>query len=232
MKSLSASSLAEYMSASPSRRTAILRNAINPPVFIVDRYGITYKASAQALCSASVEPIDRAKQLVKSVRPKSIQQGQRIENTLQSLEHAGHVLPFLIDGKSKFATAKASPKYLEVGGIEIKVLPQALIIDQYDKVRGTIRIHCSKGFRVNGEIAQDYATVLFWYAEQNYGNSTAIDPAKCTVVDIFAETFSIAPKTTIRRKKKIQDTCEEISDRWDALAQRLYNGRGFERASG
>ncbi len=159
MKSLSVSSLVEYMHASPSRRTAILKNAINPPVYIVDRYGITYRAAGQALCLASVEPISRAQQLVKLAKPKSIQQGQRIENTLQSLEHAKHVVPFLIDEKSNFASAKISPKYLDFGDVSIKVHPQALAISHHADVCGITRFHCSKHFRVVGELAQDYSTV-------------------------------------------------------------------------
>ena len=133
---------------------------------------------------------------------------------------------------NQFATAKDSPKYLELGGILIKVLPQALVIDQRTAVVGLTRIHCSKGFRVTGEVALDYSTLLFLYAENCFGNVGKINPARCTVVDVFAETFSVAPKSTIRRKKKILDTCEEISDRWDALAERIYRGRADGRAVG
>jgi hypothetical protein len=230
MKSLSVSSLVEYMHASPSRRTAILRNAINPPVFIVDRYGITYRAAGQALCNSSIDPIIQAELGLASIKAKSIQRAQRIANTLESLDHAKRVLPFLFDDKTTFLNAKSSPKYLSVAGLSIKVLPQALAIDSSHRVCGITRFHCSKTFRANGEVALDFATILNWFTEQNFGNNGDIDPKHCKVVDVFAETFSSAPKSTIRRKKSVQDTCQEISDRWEALANRLGHS-GFGKAA-
>jgi hypothetical protein len=59
-----------------------------------------------------------------------------------------------------------------------------------------------------------------WFLESvTKGNH--INPQNCIVVDLFSESYSSAPSRTQRRKKRIEDACFEISDRWDTLAYRL-----------
>jgi hypothetical protein len=231
MKSLSLSNLVEYIHASPSRRTAIIRNAVSPPLYVVDRYGITYKAVTRALSERSTSPLNRAEELVRRIRPRSTNHSQRISNTLESLTCAREILPFVIAEATHYAPPQLYQSSFLIGELLIKVGPQAISNSSETGLIGVNKFHCSKGFPLTGEIAADFSSALYWYATEAIAEEKSVDHKLCVAVDVFAKSFSKSPARTIKRRKKFLDACEEIVDRWDAVAGRLHRGRGFGSAA-
>lgn len=223
MKSISASSLIEYLHSSPTRRNSIIKTAISPPVFLLDRYGVTYRAARRALGLKSIDPLQAALKRITGKTGRNPFHKRRLTNTLESLEGAKHMVQELIATETGFVSPSPVDAFCDISGLAVRVSPTSITFRR-NKAGimevGVLKMHCSKGFNLGPEAAADFGALLHLYAEEklNYLGPANVD--LCIVLDIYARERFTAPKSFKARRKAILEACQEIADRWDRVASR------------
>lgn len=223
MKNISASSLVEYLHSSPSRRTAIIKTAISPPVFLIDRYGVTQRVARQALSSRSIEPLQLAHEVVARKIARNQSHKSRIANTLESLESAKLLLRDFIGSDFGYARPSSIDASYEIEGINVRISPTSIVFVRNPSGGmevGILKLHCSKSFRLGAIAAADYGALLHWYTDAKLGLMGPPNPDLCIILDVFSGEKFKAPKSFKMRRRTISEACQEIADRWDKIASR------------
>jgi hypothetical protein len=223
MKNISASSLVEYLHSSPSRRAAIIRTAISPPVFLVDRYGITQRVARQALSSRSIGPLQIAHEMVSKKVARNQFHKSRIANTLESLEGTKQLLMDYVAADLGYARPSPVDASCEIEGMNVRVSPTSIVFTRNPSGGlevGILKLHCSKSFRLSTTAAADYGALLHWYADTKLGPMGSVSPELCILLDVFSGEKFKAPKSFKMRRKTLSEACQEIADRWDRVASR------------
>ena len=223
MKSVSASSLIEYLNSSPPRRNAIIKTAIFPPVFLLDRYGVMYRAARRAMSIRSIEPIRAAHKIVDKRIARNQFQKSRLANTLESLMGAEHLLSDVI--ATELGLAKPSPldAFFELAELAVRVSPTSIVLRRNHAgilEIGALKLHCSKSFKLSANAAADYGALLHYYVDEKLKPMGPANPDLCMILDVYARERFTAPKNFKMRRKTITEACQEISDRWESVASR------------
>jgi hypothetical protein len=221
----SLSKLGEYLVAPPGRRRNIIQDQKNPKAFIVANYREAYGPLAECLVAGG-DPRFLDRHLHKwRTQPLRSDFDARCRPLCIEAAEAFQVL--LAAGRLShltFATGieKAS---LMIGGVEVSISPDVLVAGPE---AGAAKIYLSKTGPLTKDVGKrpgssSYAaTTLHQWVEHELGGG---DPAKCLVIDVFADEVYAAPRSNVQRRRDVESACREIAAVWPTIPAVTVAGR-------
>ena len=208
--------LAEYMTASASRRRTILAEQRDPKAFRVAYYAEAEAAIVSALSDGrSVDALDEGRKRVLALPVSKEWDASRRQTQLEALEAARSFLR--TDEAAKLPTLALNHRKsqtLPVGRVAISVRPELFISSASGTVVGALKLFFSKTTAMAEERARYAGALLHLYTEVALAAGPNADCSNCFVVDVFAKKVFTAPRTFRRRRLDINAACEEIAAGW------------------
>lgn len=211
--------LAEYMSATVSRRRALIIGQMTSPRAMV----VNYEHARLAIRRLLRQP-DR--------KPRSwILEGERLRDlasgavedfdcrcmllSAQVLEafapHSDALKPVGVVSVS----GKMSTEKLTLGGVFVSIAPEIALIEPGTEDRvGSIKFHMAKTVSLNVDGLQYVSTLLY---ESLTRMDAAPRPSLCFAVDAFSGRIELVPRARRKRLVDLEHACEEIAERWPAI---------------
>jgi hypothetical protein len=215
--------LGEYMSATFSRKRAILREAKYPKDFIVPQYDPVQKAASRYLAHGGG---DRAQLtgdidtlLTGSSKSRWFQMRdklcQQAISCLLALESELKLEELDVTLGNDFRHR------LTLAGVTVSIYPDILLrgIDSKGPFAGALKFRYGKTKAVTDEWGAASATILHLFTEQHLaGEEVRAERRHCRVVDVFAGKPFVAPESFKRRRKDIEAACWNIKNIWDHVS--------------
>jgi len=215
---ISINPLAEFSSATPGKRRAIIKQSKNIKPFIV-----AYYRTARNRIKKYFENGFSLEEIVNGI---NYLQGKDATTSFQKSDKKSSIealrkfleLQFPDNFKNlKCRFLKINDKELLIEGVKIKIAPDIILEFEKDgkKYVGGIKFHISKSL-FNLENTTIVATGLKLYLEEKVANdSCQVDVDYCIAVDIFSERITKAPRNHEKFLIKLKKTCAEVKEMWD-----------------
>ncbi len=233
---LSANQLAEYLSATPSRRTSIVREAKFPKTSQVALYRDARLAVARQLCAGPDGPdqigvaISRLRERAADLdaSPWTIDDCRRSIDVLEAFLRVGNELGL---ARYEFRTVSGTLPHVLISGVSVSVSISATVHrrtrDGTTQVGG-LTMFLSKAMSddaASPERAAVSALLCFMLAEASLGHLGAPDHRLCLVLDVAGGKVFPAPKGQTRRRKDMAHACAEVARAWSTVTPpRDYDG--------
>lgn len=232
-KVISAHKLIEYAFASPQKRVTIIENALQPPTFIMDTmYPDIERATSQFLVSRCGDPsrLDNLDRTYQHREANTDHHEQRLLNAMDAISHVKS-MHWQLPTTSAVELAGNVPNSMELGGINVRIKAPILLKRRKSGFRdpfvGVAKPYFGKNWPLRSTESAErgvlFATLLHWFAENSLSHLGDADVGMCLVADVFAEEVHFAAKRYTQRRKQLYALAQEISDRWDPIADRLYS---------
>jgi len=209
---ISISKLAEYMSASASRRRSIIRDQREPPE--VKTLHCKHARTAVASYIASQDPgiLHRMIEALAHQSPRTAWQEREIPLNVTALHRALKLpLPDFTDVRIERSSQDRTA--MPIGGVRVVVRPDLLLRGDKDgRVIGAINLYFVKGVPLTDAAGAFVTTVLRQFVELAY--QTEPQRQRCIFIDVFAGKIHTAPAAIKQRMKDLEAACEEIAGRW------------------
>lgn len=209
--------LCEYVNASPSRRSTIIKNSCEVPVFIARRYNLANEIITSYLTD-NKNSIDWLNSEISRILSQSFRSENEKDMALLSAEA---VTAFSKDAKSiskifeafvlEAVDQMASYK-LTLETVDVSIKPDLLLKDENGNIIGFIKLYFSKETELNQNTA-DLITCLGREYFKEMMNLNLLE-RNCLVLDVFRGELYSAPKSFKKRMSDIYASCREIADRW------------------
>ncbi len=214
---ISLNKLAEYLTATPSRRRRIVQDQQDPKAFIAARYGDARDAIVEFIASGMSEEekllsVAQKLRLDESgsdfARQDRIASANAIDNFLEASDQIE------LEDLTVVPAESTSTASMYVAGVRVSVRPDAYLKNSVtgDTV-GAIKLHFPKTTPLNDISSKYVATTLKVFLSEEQG-AKFIDHKKCYVVDVSTQTATCAPKSYKKNMNDIAAACEEIRGRW------------------
>lgn len=210
--------ICEYVKASASRRSTIIRDSCIVPTFIAKRYNLASDVIAMflsinepdiSLLRDQVIAIERSKYSSENEQSMALLSGEAIR---KFIDHSSSI-ESVLDYFEVEATSHVHYHKFKVEGVEISIRPELLLRShQTNDIVGFVKLYFSKGTPLDDETAG-----LITCLGKNYFNETHslnLPEQNCFVLDVFRGEISTAPRAYKRRMSDIFASCREIADRW------------------
>lgn len=225
---ISANKLVEYCFARSTRRTAIIEDIIKPKNFLIDtRYNEIERAMMYFIESGGKDD-SRLLQLdsaLLSRQPASSHDEQRLLTAHDAIELCRTMSFAKLPDIGKLICVSDSQPKLILNGVSVSIRPtNSIKLPQSGKREmafGLIKPYISKTLPLTTETAALQGALLHWYADVSFPGSGEARSDLCFVVDVFAQKMFSAPSSFRQRRKLLTASCQEISDRWQAIRARL-----------
>ncbi len=214
---ISVNKLAEYMVATPARRRGIIRDQKQPRDIIVARYSEVYAAVVDCLVHGNdvSRVYGRLEKLFNAV-PRSTWDAQDKQLSAEALES---FLSFVDDFDASAFTARPAAEnapHMKLAGVDVSVKPDLLLYSGGD-LAGAAKVYVSKLLPFDDKSGA-YASVALHQYLQGVLSAQRSTPANCWVIDVFARNLYFAPRAYKKKRADLEAACEEIAQRWDAVA--------------
>lgn len=235
-KLISAHKLIEYAFASPQKRVTIIENALQPPTFIMDTmYPDIERATSHFLVSKCGDSIrlDNLDKAYQDREANTDHHEQRLFNAMDAIAHVKST-PWQIPSTCRVELAGDIPQRMELGGIDVRIKAPVLLKRTQSGFRdpfiGLAKPYFGKNWPLQSAESNErgvlFATLLHWFVEHSLSHLGNADIGMCMVADVFSEQVYFAAKRYKQRRKQLQALAQEISDRWDPIADRLQSKPG------
>jgi hypothetical protein len=226
---ISATKLAEYAVASPSRQKTIAQNAKVAPRLLLAPYREARDAFSRAYTHGGINPdylLRIAKDLdarvpespwQKSENPRSSAALKRLAKVVDQIDcQGGHIIHRPQGGWGG----------IKIAGVYVSVNPElvfSIIHRGLPKVGGAIlntgqNAALSLSRSHDGHSVGDYLTTLLYRMLELRLNTTGIPlHTRCYAIDIAREAIYTAPSSHKRLLKNLDAACEVIAMRWDSI---------------
>lgn len=216
---ISVNKLAEYLTASPARRRAIVKEQKYPPTFRAIWYDAACTAIVQFLCAE--EPNEEA--LVNEIerlytkKPANESEEAKLRTNAEALEA-------FLDGYEQLTLDefKATPGVndaakIVIAEVELSVRPDVMLNGEVrgKSVGGAVKLYFSKETKLTDESAPYISALIHKFVL----DKTKVEPSRrhCQVFDVFGKRVDEAPASTKTRMRDIEAACEEIRLLWGVL---------------
>ena len=233
---ISANQLAEYLSAMPSRRTTIVREAKFPKTAQVALYRDARLAVARQLCAANggadhIEvAIARLRERASDLDASSwtIDDCRRSVAVLEAFSRLGNELGL---SRYDYRTVSGTLPHVQIVRVSVSVSISATVHrrarDGTNQVGG-LTMFLSKAMSddtASPERAAVSALLCLMFAEASLRHLGVPDHRLCIVLDVAGGRVFPAPKGQERRRKNMAHACAEIARAWPTVAPpRDYDG--------
>ncbi|MCC7054864.1 MAG: hypothetical protein IT355_16450 [Gemmatimonadaceae bacterium] len=213
--------LAEYMTASASRRRALIQEQINPSTFKVVTYDAARRAVARAVQNGAASP-EELRAAALTLREKSAavsdtepHQAECLKYSALALESFATHAHLLCGDKAIAVSTVGKPASIALGELRVSVAPDVTFLERGTERRvGGIRLNVSRSALLRADGLQYVATAVALLLE-----SQGESPVRrlCLAADMFDGTVVDAPRAMKTRKKDLSDAAAEIVSRWPDL---------------
>lgn len=221
---VSANQLSQYLSAGPTARKRIVRDARFQSTAIVTRYKAAREAITSCLCDDTRSPMKVAeyqhKLNVRLSEPGiSSWVSEDLELSIKAIERYAATAGQTILSKVLCKPIHGTVPPLLIEGLRVKVTPD-VTLHKADGTVGVLVTAIAKGEKSDKARAEQCRTsaLLAWLFAQKHLNSLGeVSRPLCLSYDVFG---GIALSSTANYKTKIQnihDACEEIMERWNKV---------------
>jgi hypothetical protein len=209
---ISISKLAEYMSASASRRRSIIRDQREPPEVKTLHCRHARTAVASYLISHDPEVLHRMIEALRRQNAQTSWQEREVPLNITALQRALKLsLPDFSNVKIERSSQERTA--MPIGGVRVVVRPDLLLRDRADgRVVGAVNLYFVKSVPLTDAAAGFVTTVLRQFVELAY--QTEPQRQRCIFVDVFAGKIHTVPTAFKQRMKDLEAACEEIAGRW------------------
>jgi hypothetical protein len=208
-----------------------LLNQIDPPVYVVDRYGFVLKAATVALLSGDQAGLDVVRNRLASKRARNDRHALRLQDGMQAIDAFKRLDLSAIPKDLGVSRPRGHLPELHVAGVAVTVAPHLLVhAKNADSTRGVgcVRFYTSKTSPLEGASERIHGALLHWFIDTHFGTLGKADPRLCFSIDIFRGSVSPAPRAFKRDRRHIAAACEEIADRWPTMVARLAKVEAYE----
>lgn len=226
MAKISINQLAEYIVSSPSKRQAIIRDQLRPPVYKVGYYDIAKKTVSnfisngmkdEGILEQAIKNLEQAVSQTEQEEKENSLNIQAIDSFWMSYDKIN-----LIEGCTFKTIPKSCPKLL-IENVEISVLPDNLFSGTYRRkeIIGAVKLYIRKNDPLN-ELRGSYTSLLLqkWLLDNNDGSFETCK-AFCQTFDIFGGDIHLSPSAFIMRMRDVTAACKEINMWWNELSQNI-----------
>ena len=213
---ISINKLGEYLTANPSRRKRIIKDQKNPKGFIVVRY----KDARNALIDFFVKGEGDKKYIEAKIRDiidktaqsKLMEQDKNLSIEALELFQLSNIS---LDLENQKVISDSVKTRIDIKGVSVSVFPDVIIhgLDKGKPFIGAIKLHFSKGNRLNTNSGSYVSTMLRMYLEAKYPK-VRINLKYCVAIDVFDAKAYCASSSWKMRKRHLEDACEEIKLMW------------------
>lgn len=237
---LSANQLAEYLTATPTRRATIIREAKFPKTAQVALYRDARLAVARHLCGAGDldhiwSAIGRLTERAADPDASSwtVDDCRRSVEVLEAFARRSNEMEL---NRFEFRIVSGTLPYLVISGVSVSVSISATVHrTSRDGARhvGGLALFLSKAMAddvASPERAAVAALLCFMFAEERLGHLGAADHKLCLALDVAGGKVFPAPKGQARRRKDMGHACAEIARAWPTVTPpRDYDGPDLPR---
>ena len=220
--------MAEYLGASSTRRTSIIREARFPKTSIVAQYDRARDALVKFLT-------DRARSL-NHLATATDQLGKR-EARPTATEWVKRDCRFSIEAIEAFQRGynrlglpqidclpkEGRQRPLTIGptrvSVSLDVITRQPVMRGADNIGGAVFLF-SRGERSTRnriDRCKTIAGLAYQFARERLTNFGEIDRSICFAIDVFAQKSYGTPGTFVRKLRQIEHACEEIAARWNSI---------------
>ena len=219
---LSLNQLAAYLVGGPTQRRRILRDAKNPPTYIVNWYDPArqcinaFVAGGMTNEAILTNEINRLRGSV----PSSDYEETRFRTNAEALESVLGSYDQLDFAGLTPALAPNDQPYLGVYGVEISVRPEFFLSGTYRSraTVGGLKLYFSKEDCLTDTSAPYITCVVMRHVQANCASGGAVArQASCLIYDVFAGRVHAAPSAVTRRFQDIDAACQEITLVWPTV---------------
>ena len=190
--------ICEYVTASASRRSTIIKDSCIVPTFIAKRYNLASQVVSSYI-SRNETDLNVLKNKVRAISTKRYKTQNEIETAMLCVEaitafskHANSVTS-IFNGFNVEMCDQFSSQKMNIEGVDISVRPELIIRNPVtNKITGFIKLYFSKTTELD-EITGDLITCL----GRNYFNETHnlnLEEKNCFVLDVFRGELATAPR--------------------------------------
>ncbi len=220
---ISCTKLGEYMVSSPTRRRRIIQDQKWPSDFIVPLYTEAQEVIAGFVRRGATDAaiIERAIDRLLHAPTKSDWAKQKNSLCIDAVKSFMNVAPLLdLKGYTMRQTGNRQPK-LKMAGVVISVRPELVVRyrDRNSDSAGAIKLYFAKGNPLNDKAANYVGTILHEFSQAFLEPRKTAKPRDCLLIDVFAETVFAAPRATKKRRKELDDACQEIAAVWNSIPE-------------
>lgn len=215
---ISVNKLGEYMVATATRRRSIVREQKRPSKAITARYGQAEAPLLQFLPRGDSGALMAAAQRLRTAPASTDWQRSDNTSTADALDAIARMSAELLADGLQFKPAPARPAKLTIGGLQVSVQPDALIVRTVRGVPsfGALKFHFIRDDeRALTPGAQEYVAALLhqWCATNALRGFTPA-PALSRSVDVFRARIVPGKTRQQRALANVAAACEEIVARW------------------
>ena len=212
--------LCEYQAASAVRRTTIIKNAKDVPVYIAKRYEKAEHFLANFLTSQgeSRHLTDYINTLRTDAYKSKFEEdcGHSSADSLSAFHQNGLWVTTLLNSFGLYCSINDHSNKMIVNGVQISFRPEIILRDKDGRQQlGFVKLYFSKTKPLSESSATLITCVGKHYYELEQG--LVLQAKNCLILDVFRGTLFDAPKAHKRRLNEVLASCKEIADRWDLI---------------
>ena len=210
--------LAQYTDgATATRRSSIIKNAKDKPLFIVRRYNEAEEFLAHFLASGASSRLlaDHITTLRTGFyfKDSDRENASYSADALQAFYKNGLWLPGLLSAYNIDVTVHENAHKTIVEGVQVSLRPELMLRDKKSGEQiGFVKFHFSKTRPLPSSQAELIACFGKHYFESEH--TLVFKASNCLVLDVFTGGITQAPKAFAKRLSDIKASCREIADRW------------------
>lgn len=214
-------SLAQYTGgATATRRSSIIKNAKDNPLFIIRRYNEAEEFLAHFLASGASSQMlnDHITTLKTSYyfKDSDKENAAHSADVLHAFYKNGLWLSGLLSSYTIDVTVHENAHKTIVEGVQVSLRPELMLSDKQSGERvGFVKFYFSKTRPLPSNQAELIACFGKYYFESEH--TLVFKANNCFVLDVFSGAMTQAPKAFTKRLLDIQASCKEIADRWDLV---------------
>lgn len=216
---ISVNKLAEYHQATPTRRKQIIKNLKEEK----DYFKVYYSEVKNSLSGFFRSGYDKARldiaiKRIEAKKGTTEWDNRDNPNSILALKSLKRIaLPDISD--YDIVTDIEKIANIDLAGVDVSIKPEVYLRNKKTGKIGGIKVHIAKteGNRLN-TIGLEHAAIIMKHGFVEYGyNEKEIDNNACITIDVFQETYGVAPKAYKRSLDSLTASCEEIAARWPTL---------------
>lgn len=216
---ISLNSLAEFLTASETRKRSIIADQHKPKTAIVARYRDAEPAVIQYLESRCKDASVLTKVIdhLDSLKPTDARKAERVQSCLaavKSMRGFEWTTPAIANAIPRRPHDSAPP--LLMAGVQISVRPDLLLFRTFSdrKPIGAVKLRFSKTCALGGETAAYVGAGLCRFMVDAYGVDLDTAVKNTVVLDVFSRTEHLPPRSITSRLKSMAIACEQIVREW------------------
>lgn len=216
---ISINQLADFSTATESRKKSILKQQKKPNPFLIPWYQLAKsKMKKSIVAKGDLEPIDLGIEELNSRKPKSNRQVIDRQVSIEALRLFKEVrLPQMLKDFPYEIVKKGKIKSIYINGVEVIISPDVIYRVRINgqKFLGGVKLHVAKGNIFDNKQLRYISTLIYQYLNEIIAeDDEEVLKELCLSFDIFGQRVISAPRNIHKCLYDIREYCDEIKTLW------------------